>query len=141
VPAIPCFALLCGAEFLGTFIGQLFSLAVDKNPVVLAVFLLLMVIAAAMVLMGSRLYLAQPVPATISLDERVVALGSRCNLSPREQEIMLIWLTGHNSSYIEKKLTISKNTVKTHLSHIYAKTNTANKEELLALVSPPEEGQ
>ena len=36
-------------------------------------------------------------------------------------------------AYIEKQLFISKNTVKTHLRHIYQKTQTGNKEELLVL--------
>ena len=42
--------------------------------------------------------------------------------------------TGHTGAYIEKRLFISKNTVKTHLNHIYAKTNTSNREELLQLL-------
>ena len=35
---------------------------------------------------------------------------------------------------------ISKNTVKTHLNHIYAKTKTANREELLELLESVDAG-
>ena len=48
--------------------------------------------------------------------------------------------TGHTGAYIEKQLFISKNTVKTHLNHIYAKTKTANREELLELLESVDAG-
>lgn len=35
--------------------------------------------------------------------------------------------------YIEETLHISRNTIKTHLSHIYQKTGTSNREELIAV--------
>ena len=44
------------------------------------------------------------------------------------------WSTGHNAAYIEQNLGISRNTVKTHLNHIYQKTGTAGREELLGLL-------
>jgi DNA-binding CsgD family transcriptional regulator len=66
------------------------------------------------------------------------ALWERHGLSPREKEVLAIWLSGHTSSYVEENLHISKNTVKTHLSHIYAKTGTSNREELLTLLESSE---
>lgn len=70
----------------------------------------------------------------LSTFERKVALLTRnYGLSPREQEVCAIWLRGHTAAYVERELFISKNTVKTHLNHIYAKTKTANREELLQL--------
>lgn len=68
------------------------------------------------------------------LEARVALAAARFRLSPREQEVLAIWATGHTGAYIEKQLFISKNTVKTHLNHIYAKTKTANREELLELL-------
>lgn len=44
-----------------------------------------------------------------------------------------LWVAGHNSAFIEETLGISKYTVRTHLKNIYAKTGTANKEELIRL--------
>ena len=52
---------------------------------------------------------------------RVKRVAVQCGLSPREQEVLAIWATGHTGAYIEKQLFISKNTVKTHLNQIYAK--------------------
>jgi DNA-binding CsgD family transcriptional regulator len=58
---------------------------------------------------------------------------SQAQLSPREAEVLKIWITGHNSAYIQNTLHISKNTVKTHLTHIYTKTGTSSREDLLTL--------
>ncbi|MDR0626915.1 MAG: helix-turn-helix transcriptional regulator, partial [Bifidobacteriaceae bacterium] len=55
-------------------------------------------------------------------------------LSPREAEVLGLWVKGHTSAFIERKLCISKHTVKTHLTHIRSKTGTSSREELLALL-------
>ena len=65
--------------------------------------------------------------AVDALALRVKRVAVQCGLSPREQEVLAIWATGPHGAYIEKQLFISKNTVKTHLNHIYAKTKTANR--------------
>jgi DNA-binding CsgD family transcriptional regulator len=72
--------------------------------------------------------------AVLGTKEQVRLLVERYRLSPREQEVVAIWLAGHTGSYIERTLHISKHTVKTHLGHIYQKTDTTNKEELLTLL-------
>ncbi len=68
------------------------------------------------------------------LEGRVAALAQEFALTPRETEVLGVWATGHSIAYVEKKLFISKSTVKTHLNHIYAKTGTANREQLLELL-------
>lgn len=68
-----------------------------------------------------------------TFERKVALLTGNYGLSPREQEVCSIWLRGHTAAYVERELFISKNTVKTHLNHIYAKTKTANREELLQL--------
>ena len=65
----------------------------------------------------------------------VMQVAERFGLSPRETEVLTIWVTGRALSYVEKALFISRSTVKTHLNHIYAKTGTANREELIELVA------
>ncbi|MDR1015436.1 MAG: helix-turn-helix transcriptional regulator [Coriobacteriales bacterium] len=79
--------------------------------------------------------------AALGAEEQARLLAVRHRLSPREQEVAAIWLAGHTGSYIERTLHISKHTVKTHLGHIYQKTGTTNKEELLALLErlPPQD--
>lgn len=75
-----------------------------------------------------------------SAPSRSVAVASeRYGLSPRETEVLGIWATGRPASYVEKVLFISQNTVKTHLNHIYAKTGTANRSELLELLDSIDE--
>lgn len=69
--------------------------------------------------------------------ERVV---EKYGLSPREAEVLAIWSTGRSCAYLEKRLFISHGTAKTHLTHIYAKTHTANREELLELIDGIERG-
>lgn len=63
--------------------------------------------------------------------EYIDRMAKHYKLSPREQEVFAIWVTGHTSSYIERKLFISKSTIKTHLNHIYTKTHCQNREQLL----------
>lgn len=66
--------------------------------------------------------------------ERVLAdFGERYGLTQREFEVMELWVTGHTTAFIEEQLVISKYTVKTHVKHIYEKTSTGSKEELIQL--------
>ena len=69
------------------------------------------------------------------LQRRVERVARECDLTPRETEVLSIWVTGRTASYVEKTLFISHSTVKTHLNHIYAKTATSNREELIELVN------
>ena len=69
------------------------------------------------------------------LQRRVERVARECDLTPRETEVLSIWVTGRTASYVEKALFISHSTVKTHLNHIYAKTATSNREELIELVN------
>lgn len=73
---------------------------------------------------------SEPAPSP----ERVLAdFGERYGLTQREFEVMELWVTGHTTAFIEEQLVISKYTVKTHVKHIYEKTGTGSKEELIQL--------
>ena len=65
---------------------------------------------------------------------RIGLVVEKYGLSPREAKVLAIWSTGRSCAYLEKRLFISHGTAKTHLTHIYAKTHTANREELLELI-------
>lgn len=56
-------------------------------------------------------------------------------LTPREQEIMLLMLAGHSNKVIGKRLGISHRTVEAHRSKIYQKTDTGNLLELAELAA------
>ena len=69
-------------------------------------------------------------PTTVELD----ALAKTFLLTPRERDVLDLWLTGHRVDYVANELGVSVNTVKTHVGHIYKKTGVTNREELLLLV-------
>lgn len=55
-------------------------------------------------------------------------------LSPREQDVLEESIWGYSLVSIGEKLFISRDTVKTHLRHIYQKTDCHSKAELADLV-------
>ena len=62
-------------------------------------------------------------------------LQKKFGLSDRETEISFLLARGYNRPYIREKLFISKNTVATHIRHIYGKLDIHSKEELIDLVT------
>lgn len=61
------------------------------------------------------------------------ALSSECGLSGRETEILGYLAKGRSQPYIREELFLSKNTVATHVKHIYQKLNVHSRQELLDL--------
>ncbi|MGI6106203.1 MAG: helix-turn-helix domain-containing protein [Raoultibacter sp.] len=61
-------------------------------------------------------------------------------LTDREMEILVILLAGYNATDIAKMLTISVNTVKTHLKNIYVKMGVHNRRDLIDLLNEIEHG-
>ena len=141
--ALLCLALMRFAQWGGSCLGQIVTDVLPTSESV-AIAILLSLMAALLVIMGSPLSLKSPAvveeDAVDALALRVKRVAVQCGLSPREQEVLAIWATGHTGAYIEKQLFISRNTVKTHLNHIYAKTKTANREELLELLESVDAG-
>ena len=62
-------------------------------------------------------------------------LQKKFGLSDRETEIAFLLARGYSRPYIREKLFISKNTVATHIRHIYGKLGIHSKEELIDLVT------
>lgn len=146
MPALFCLAVMRFSQWAGSCLGQIGAdVLEDTAMVTIAVLISLMV--ALLILIGfpfsesgepgalSRDSGAsdpsRPEEAPPSFERRVRLLSERYRLSPREYEVLSIWVTGHTAGYIEEKLVISKSTVKTHLNHIYSKTGTTNRDELL----------
>lgn len=69
-----------------------------------------------------------------SVEDAVASLTSERGLSPREGEVFSYVARGHGSPYIAEKLTLSNETVKTHIKRIYRKLGVGSRDELLALV-------
>lgn len=67
-------------------------------------------------------------------DERCAALAERFGLSPREREVFSMLARGRNREYIQEQLVVSRNTVKAHVKHVYAKLGIHTHQELIDLV-------
>lgn len=63
----------------------------------------------------------------------ITMLARDYDLTAREQEIATMLARGRNGTYIQERLVISRNTVKTHARHIYAKLGIHSQQELIDL--------
>ena len=132
-------AFLHTSCFLGVVLGQLVVSAVGADVVRGSIVMFACLGAAALLFAGfnGKVTVSEEMfsaPQGDQLERAVCELAQECGLTPREVEVLQAWSTGHNAAYIEQNLGISRNTVKTHLNHIYQKTGTAGREELLGLL-------
>ncbi|MFR4999618.1 MAG: helix-turn-helix transcriptional regulator [Slackia sp.] len=67
-------------------------------------------------------------------EERCSAIAQRHGLSPRECEVFVMLARGRNREYIQEQLVVSRNTVKAHVKHVYAKLGIHAHQELIDLV-------
>lgn len=65
---------------------------------------------------------------------RCEAVANQFLLSRRETEILFFLAKGYNIAYLQEKLFISEGTAKTHVHHIYSKTNVHSQQELMRLI-------
>ena len=55
-------------------------------------------------------------------------------LTPRETEVLALLARGRNNAFVQEELTLTRNTVKSYIKHIYAKLNVHSQQELIDLV-------
>lgn len=67
-------------------------------------------------------------------EERCRAVAERFGLSPRELEVFMMLARGRDRAYIQERLVVSRNTVKAHVKHVYAKLDIHTHQELIDLV-------
>ncbi len=85
-----------------------------------------------------------PAPAekpSLDLDEHCGLLAASCGLTPREEEVLRLLVRGYNGARMEQELVISKNTVKTHVRHVYAKLGCHSQQELIAMAEGRKPGR
>lgn len=75
-----------------------------------------------------------PSERSADFEQRCRMLSSTHGLTAREDEIFVMLAQGRNARFIQEKLVVSYNTVKTHVSHIYAKLDVHTHQELIDLV-------
>ena len=73
------------------------------------------------------------VPLEPSLAEQGERIAVAHSLTRREKEIAILLASGYTIPEIASRILLSKNTVKTHVSHVYQKCEVHSREELLAL--------
>lgn len=73
-------------------------------------------------------------PVSAGLPEKSAAVATRYKLTPRETELLELLAHGRNGPFIQEKLVLSRNTVKTHVSNIYGKLGVHSQQELIDLV-------
>ncbi len=67
----------------------------------------------------------------VTFKEATVHLAQSCALSRRETEILFLMIKGWSDQRIADELVISYHTIRSHVRHIYTKTEVHNREELL----------
>ncbi|MEG2025337.1 MAG: helix-turn-helix transcriptional regulator [Gordonibacter sp.] len=61
-------------------------------------------------------------------------MAGRYGLSPRETEVFILLAQGRTRAFIQDELVLSGSTVKTHVSHIYAKMDVHDRQEMMDLI-------
>ena len=72
------------------------------------------------------------------IDVRCRDLAASFGLTERETEVLLLLARGKTTGQVERALVISKDTVKTHVKHIYRKMNIHSRSELADLIGVAE---
>ena len=74
-------------------------------------------------------------PTEPDTDSRIQVFSSSHGLSPREQDVLQLLSRGLTTAAMAEDLGISTHTIRDHLKHLYRKTGTKGRNELLGLIS------
>lgn len=106
----------------------------------------LVVIATVLLLSSDDIWISfrgSPIQATVTPDDDEINQASyaeqclvEAGLTAREKDIALLLARGRTQPWIAEFLTISENTVSTHVRHIYQKADVHNRQELIDVVFP-----
>lgn len=69
-----------------------------------------------------------------TLETRCANIAEAHGLTKRESEVFVMLARGRDRAYIEEQLVVSRNTVKAHVKHIYAKLDVHSHQEILDMV-------
>lgn len=119
----------------GKTVGSLLGIVVPLDPAALSLIALFLFVPAVLFL-GADALAPSPLPSVPALANATAlsAFADAYGLSAREREVLELWIEGNHIDQVAEQLSVSKNTAKTHVTHIYRKTGAANREELLELV-------
>ena len=138
--------------FVGADLGHLVNALLERRPEAAALVVSTVVLALfAYVLVGMRGFSisetirgvvpAVPIDGPVGTSAHGEQLTAACRrlaehggLTSREGEVLVLLARGHNSRHIQDALTLSYNTVKTHVKRIYRKLDVHSQQELIDLV-------
>ena len=66
-----------------------------------------------------------------ALEARIAAIPAELGISAREAQVIALFAQGRSANWIAEELTISKNTVRSHVRSIYTKLDVHSRKELL----------
>lgn len=79
-------------------------------------------------------------PVVDPIDEACSSVACACNLTNRETDVLRLLARGRTSPFIQEELVLSRNTVKTHVRHIYTKLDVHSQQELISKVEQRKTG-
>lgn len=132
---------VAGVVYAGASIAWVLLLGraaiVDTLLVMLATYAFVVVALCAVWFVPSRKdaasgEVAAPLVQTVS--DTCLELAGRYALSPRETEVFVLLAQGRTRAFIQDELVLSGSTVKTHVSHIYAKMGVHDRQEMMDLI-------
>lgn len=156
--ALSVFGWANGIGGLGTTLGALMGttgnalLAANNGEAVPYLIIGFAILLAGYVLFGLRnysvsaqIFTVEPAPEAAGATRDEETFDAHCHriahlydLTPREEETFVMLARGRNREYIENALQVSRNTVKAHVKHVYAKLGIHSHQELLDLVEQDE---
>lgn len=150
---LPLFSWMYGISGICTTVGALLGtsanhfVSVGDTGLVNALSASLVVVVAAYALFGLRGFsfadtirgVTDPAPDACAenadnLEERCLLIANHLGLTQRERDVFVLLVSGADRARIEDELSISRNTVKVHVRHIYEKLDVHSHQELLGLV-------
>lgn len=143
-PVVTLYGLAQSIITAFTTLGHTLHFASEQNPVYGALIVMLL---------GVAMYIATlliPSDKTISLDFQYIqspvssqvsdweasssAIADEYGLTAREKDVLDLLVMGRDIPSISNELSISKNTIKTHVKRIYAKTGISSRQGIVDLV-------
>lgn len=142
---VPVFGWGVAATYVGMAFGIMASRAVVYGGVDITalalVSILVLVVLVVLVLpegtlskVGSTGRLKKSHASEDVLERRCAVVARRCELTPRERDVLKLLARGRTLGVVARELSIAEGTARTHMGHIYAKLGVHKQQELIDLV-------
>lgn len=140
-------ALLALVTAASTLLGEVVRAVYVSDAMgaaVVAVLLLYAILVAYVLVSGGTTKVMHVITGSFNDETEIarVRLDVLCEAHPevsaRERDVLLLVLRGYSTPRIADKLSISENTAKTHLRHLYAKLGVGSRQQLLAMAEEVE---